>query len=193
MSQSDVSIIESDGSITFLGEEAANFIDDGSGTVSGTYDLTTFTMSDGIDTFTAYLDLDVDEDSGLATIDVPMAYYAADDVDGETYQDVLLSITLDAETFDILDETYYAYDEELGTYGELTADPEAIIVPEVFVLSADGVGSWEPTSDVGLFADLPSIVYEFVPLASGTPLYIDISVTDYGGNSALASAEVVVP
>jgi Clostripain family len=186
-------VIEEDGSITFLGEEAATFVDDGSNTVSGFYDFTTFTMSDGEDTFTAYLELDIDEESGLATIDIPMAYYAADDVDGETYQDVLLSITLEAETFDILDETYYVYNERLGTYGELTADPEGIIVPEVLVLAADGTASWEPTSDVGLFADLPGLEYDFVPLASGTRLYVELSVVDFGGNIAVANAEVAVP
>jgi hypothetical protein len=100
---------------------------------------------------------------------------------------------VDAETFDIIEETYYVYNEELGTYGELTADPQGIIVPEIFFVSADGIGSWEPTSDVGLFAELASLQYDVSPLESGTVLYIDLSVTDFGGNSALVSAVTDVP
>ncbi len=52
-----------------------------------------------------------------------MAYYAEGDQEGETYQDVLLSLTFEVESGDIIEETYYAYDEEAETYGELTADP----------------------------------------------------------------------
>ncbi len=186
-------VVNDDGSIAFLGEEPGFVADDGTFTASGLYDLTEFTISDGTDTVTGYFELTYGDDDGLATIDVPMAYYSPDDVGGEIYQDVLLSITLDAETFDIIEETYYVYNEELGTYGELTADPRGIIIPEIFFVSADGVGSWEPTSDVGLFAELASLQYDISPLESGTALYIDLSVTDFGGNSALVSAVTDVP
>jgi Clostripain family len=186
-------IIGDDGSITFVGEEAAKFVDDGSNQVSGTYDLTTFTMTDGEDTYTAYLDLEYDDDSGLITVDIPMAYYAPEDINGETYQDVLLSITVEEETMEIIDATYYVFDEQTDTFGELTADPKGIIVPEVFVVSLDGVGTWEPVADDGLFANLDDLDYDFEPLPSGTKLYIDLSVVDFGGYSDLASAEVVVP
>ena len=135
----------------------------------------------------------IDEAANIATIDVPLAYYAADDVDGETYQDVLLSLTLDATTFDVINETYYVYDEKLGTYGELTADPKAIIVPERLNVDADGNETWVPTSDVGLFADLPNLVYDIVPLVSGTPLFAQLTVTDFGGNSASVTSEGSIP
>ena len=186
-------IVQDDGSITFLGEETQPFENDGSGTVSGTFDLTTFTMSDGEDTYTGYLWLDVDDEQGVITFDIPMAYYAPGDTEGETYQDALLSIAVDAASFDVLQETYYSYDDESETYGELYAEPEGIIVPEVYVQAADGTGTWEPTSDTGLYADLESLTYDFVRLPAGTRLYIDIAVVDYGGNSALASAQVEVP
>ena len=186
-------VVSDDGSIAFLGEEPGFVADDGTFTASGVYDLTEFTISDGTDSVTAYFELTYGDDDGLATIDIPMAYYSPDDVGGETYQDVMLSITLDAETFDIIEETYYVYNQELGTYGELTADPQGIIVPEIFSVSADGVGTWEATSDVGLFAELASLQYEVSPLESGTVLYIDLSVTDFGGNSALVSAVTDVP
>lgn len=184
--------VGADGSITYLGEEDGEITDEAAGIVTGVYDLTSFTISDGQETATAYLELTFDDD-GTATIDVPMAYYAPENIGSDTYQDVVLSITLDAETFDVLSETYYTYNETLGTYGELTADPTGIVVPKLFVVSPDGVGDWQPSTDVGLSADLPSLVYDFVPLASGTALVADLSVTDIGSNSAVVSADVVVP
>ena len=186
-------IVDEDGTVTFFGDEPATVADDGSGLALGVYDLTALTMSDGIDTAYAYLSLTYDETSDVASIDVPLAYYAADDVNGETYQDVLLSLTLDPYTGDILSETYYVYDEELDTYGELTADPQGIIVPEVEVYLPDGTVEWQPTSDVGLYADLPSLQYDLEALPSGTVLYVSLTVVDYGGNSDTVSAIVEVP
>lgn len=186
-------IVEDDGSVTFLGDEFGEIAEDGSGLALGIYDLTVLTLSDGEDTTYAYLSLTLDEEQGIATVDVPMAYYSPEDVGGETYQEVLLTLTLDAETGDIINETYYTYDEQLGTYGELTADPEGVIVPEVLSIDAEGNETWEPTSDLGLFADLPNLTYDLQPLESGTPLYVELSVTDFGGNSDAVSAEVAVP
>lgn len=151
------------------------------------------TISDGEDTAYAYLELILDEEAGVATIDVPMAYYAPNDVDGETYQDVLLELTLDIETTELISEIYYAYNEDLGTYGELTAKPRGIIVPEVLVYDADDNASWEPTTDIGLYADLPNLQYDLEQLESGTELWLDLTVVDFGGNSDTVSAVVTVP
>ncbi|WP_241982042.1 clostripain-related cysteine peptidase [Cryobacterium ruanii] len=186
-------LIEADGSITFLGQEEASFSSDGSGVAEGFFDLTTLQISDDEDTVNAYLQLDTDEDAGVTTINVPMAYYSPEDLDGETYQDVLLTITTDAETQDVLTETYYAFNADLGTYGELTADPAGIIVPEVLNVLADGSEEWLATSDYGLYADLPYLQYDFVALESGTELYIELGVVDYGGNTSTVSARVTVP
>ncbi|MDT0277449.1 clostripain-related cysteine peptidase [Blastococcus goldschmidtiae] len=180
-----------DGSVTFFGEEQAEVSDDGSGTVLGSYDLTAMTISDGVDTSYAYLTVTWgDEDAGSATIDVPLAYYAPGE--DEEYRDVTLTIAFDPESGDVLNETYYA-NTEAGTYGELTTDPEGIIVPKLLVVAPDGTESWEPATDVGLFADLPNLQYGFEPLESGTPLYAQLTVTDFGGNSDSVSTEVVVP
>ena len=179
-----------DGSITFFGEEQAEVAEDGSGDVLGIYDLTIMTISDGQDTSSAYLTLTFDDDAEVGTIDVPLAYYEPGET--EEYRDVTLSITFDPESGDVLNETYYGY-TEAGTYGELTADPAGIIVPKLLVVTADGTQSWEPATDVGLFADLPNLQYDFETLESGTPLYAQLSVTDFGGNSDSVSAEVLVP
>ena len=105
----------------------------------------------------------------------------------------LLSITFDTESGDVLQETYYSYNEDIGGYGELQTSPEGIVVPGVLVLDDEGGETWEPTSDVGVFADLPSLSYELRPLAAGTLLQIELGVTDFGDNDDIVSAEVEVP
>ncbi|MDO8391309.1 MAG: clostripain-related cysteine peptidase [Actinomycetota bacterium] len=186
-------LVDEDGSIVFFGDEPADVSDDGSGLVTGSYDLTMLTITDGVDTAMAYLWLSVDESTGVLQVDVPMAYYAPDAESDDDYQDVLLSLTLDGDTGDILSETYYVYDEELDMYGELTADPNGIIVPEVLRLAADGTEEWVPTSDVGLYADLPSLQYDLVPLDPGTELYLSLTVVDFGGNYDAVGTIVFVP
>jgi hypothetical protein len=184
-------VVGEDGGVTFLGEEPATVADDGSGQALGVYDLTTLTISDGEDTAQAYLTLTAGAD-GVSTIDVPMAYYAPGDLEGGTYQDVLLALTVDAAG-DVVNDTYYAYDEELGTYGELTADPAGIVVPEVLAVGPDGEQTWTPTTDVGLYADLPALQYELTPVPSGSTLYAELTVTDFAGNTDTVSATVDVP
>jgi hypothetical protein len=179
-----------DGSTTFFGEEQAEVAEDGSGDVLGIFDLTVMTISDGLDTSYAYLTLAYDDDAEIATIDVPLAYYEPGE--DEEYRDVTLTITFDPESGDVLNETYYGY-TAAGTYGELTADPEGIIVPKLLVVAADGTQSWEPATDVGLYADLPNLQYDFETLESGTPLLAQLTVTDFGGNSDSVTAEVLVP
>lgn len=183
-------ILESDDTVTFIGSEPASVSDDGSGQVLGIYDLTALTISDGQDTAYAYLDLTVDAEAGVGTIDVPMAYYPPDD--SNAFGDVLLSLVFDTDG-NLLNETYYSYDDESGMYGELTTDPAGIIVPQVFTVSGDSEGAWVPTSDVGLFADLPSLAYDLETLPSGTQLYVELTVYDYGGNSDTVSAVVTLP
>ena len=98
---------------------------------------------------------------------------------------------LDAEG-NLVSETYYLYNPEADTYGELTADPDGIVVPLVFAQTAGGAGEWVPTSDVGLYADLPTIAYDLVPLDPGTQLYVELTVTDFGGNSDTVSGSVTL-
>jgi hypothetical protein len=179
--------VNDDGSITYLGKEQAAIDDDG--TAEGHFDLSTMQITDGEDTVGAYLELTYAGD--ITTFDVPMAYYAPGS-DEATFDDVLLSITLD-DDWNVLSETYYSYDTTLATYGELTADPAGVIVPQVLVVAADGSESWVATSESGLYADLPSLQYDFPTLASGTVLAIELWVVDFGGNAAMVSATVTLP
>jgi len=182
-------VVQADGSVDYIGEEPADLGADG--TVTGTYDLTTLKMTDGTDTVTAFVTLGFNQDA-TSTIDVPMAYYAPGDKNGETYQDVLLEIAIDKDG-NVTDETYYAFDDKTDMYGELSADPNGQIVPEVRNVKADGTEEWTATSDAGLFAHLPDIKYDLEPLKPGTPLQVDLVATDFGGNDATISAVTKVP
>jgi len=185
-------IVEDDDSISFIGQEPADIADDGSGLASGVYDLTSLVITDGEDSVGAYFDLSADGETETATIDVPMAYYSADDIDGETYQDALLSLTIGADD-DEFTEMYYAYNEETGNYGELYTEPTGLIVPEVLNVLADGTEEWISTGDSGLYADLPSLDYDLEDLESGTIVYIQLYVVDFGGNVDSVDATVTIP
>lgn len=187
-------LVNEDDSITYLGEEIADFTDEGgSPTASGNYDLTFLQIDDGVDSAYAYVDLDLSEDLSTAFFDVPMTYYASTDPEQLEPQDALLSLVLDVEAGEFVSETIYLYDELTGGYGELAPDPEGIIIPDVLTIGADGEQVWEPTSDVGLYSDVANLTYEFVPLDPGTLLQADLTVVDYGGNSSTLSSLVEVP
>ena len=179
--------VNGDGSITYLGKEQAEIDDDGN--AEGYFDLATMQITDGEDTVGAYVELTYAGD--VTTFDVPMAYYAPGS-DQATFDDVLLSITLDDE-WNVLSETYYSYDTDLATYGELTTDPSGVIVPQVLQVDAAGNETWVATSESGLYADLPNLQYEFPQLPSGTVLYIELWVVDFGGNAASVSGAVTLP
>lgn len=183
-------IVGDDGSLTYIGEETGFLVEDQPVAV-GYYDMTSLTISDGEDSALAYTALEyADEEGGASSLTVPVTYYAADDVDREDPQDVLLVLTLEDE---ITSETYYVLDAETGGYGELTPDPDGLIVPDVPTLANDGTETWGPTTDVGLYADTENLTYEFTPLDPGTVIQIDLSVTDFGDNSSTVSGQVEVP
>lgn len=186
-------VVGEDGTLTYLGEQDAVIGEDGAPVAAGYYDMTALTVSDGEDSSYAYLALGYQEGDEVISMDVPLAYYAPGDVDGETYQDVLLSLVLDAESGDIVSEQYYVFDPDSGGYGELTADPEGIIVPETLTVAADGTQEWAASSDTGLYADLENLTYDLEPLDPGSVVQLDLTVTDFGDNSTTISGTAEIP
>ena len=182
--------LDDNGDTVFLGKEPADIDGD---TASGSWDLTTLEISDGEDATAAFVDLAIDDDKNIVTIDVPMGYYSAADVEGETYQNALLSLVVDQESWELVTETYYAYQESTGGYGELSADAEGIISPELLTVHDDGSEEWLATSDYGLYADLPNLSYDFPTVASGTELYIELTIVDFGGNEDTVYATATAP
>jgi len=47
--------------------------------------------------------------------------------------------------------------------------------------------------DLGLYADLPLLEYDLVPLDPGTELYLSLTVVDFGGNYDAVGTIVIVP
>jgi hypothetical protein len=186
-------IVNDDGSISLIGDEPAEVSADGTGTASGFYDLTYLTISDGVDTSSAYLSYSLDEAAGTATVDVPISYYPPDGSGAQPVTDALLSLGLSPSTGSIVSEVYYAYNPDSGTYGELTVESTGLIVPLVQNLYPDGSTEWVPTNDVGLYAQLANLQYALEPLESGTQLYVELWVVDFGGNSDFVNAVVTVP
>ncbi len=183
-------LVNGDGSITYLGEEIAD-VDPDTAEVYGTYDLTVLVLDDQVDTAYGYLDLDLSDDLAYGYLDIPLTYYPS--YDPETPQEALLSAVLDVEGGGFVSETLYGYDPDSQGYGELPPDPEGLLVPDVLTYGADGEGVWEPTTDVGLYADIPNLLYDFEPLESGTEIWVELTATDYGGNSATTGTQVTVP
>jgi len=184
---------ESDGSITLLGEEPAELGSPGSGEVTGHYDLTALTIDDGSRTAFGYLQLNVDEDDDLATIEVPLAYFASGaDVAANRSQDALLSLTVDGDGT-IVEQNWYALDDTLGTYGELAPSRQGIVFPLVPTIGTDGSRGWIATTTLGLHADPEALAYDLTPVPAGTPLYAHLTLTDYGHNTATLPTHLLTP
>lgn len=184
-------ILNGDGSISYIGERPAQVSSDGTGVASAFYNLGYLSLSDGEDTSLAYLAYSQDENAGTASVSVPLEYYDSSNADAVNG---LLELGLDSATGSIVSETYYAYNADTGTYGELSVQADGLIVPLVQDYTpATGEYEWVPTNDVGLYAELANLQYIVDPLPSGTQLVVELWVVDFGGNAAFVSALVTVP
>lgn len=178
-------ILEADGTIVYYGEDQG-FMDGDFATA--TYDLTVLVLDDGEDQVLAYQDISVNEDVTVLTLDIPVNYYPPGE---DVYQEALISLVYDS-TSDQFTETVYVYDET-GTIGVLEPDPAGQLIPVVLVEYPDGSLEWEPTSDVGVWADMPNVLYDWITLEAGTPMHAELWVCDFGGNCDWAVAEAAVP
>ena len=57
----------------------------------------------------------------------------------------------------------------------------------------DGTQEWLTLSEQGLWANLPDLQYDLEPLDSGTGLYAELVLYDYGGNTDSVSMFDFVP
>lgn len=182
-------VVDPDGTVTFIGEDQGLY--EGTQAVAAN-DLTRLVLDDGQDQAYAYQDISFSEDLNLFMLEVPLAYYAPGVAPGGSdYRDITLRLTFDATT-EAFTEGFYASDE-FGTVAEFSADPEGLLVPWMLTWRPDGTIEWVQTSDVGLWADLPHLLYDFEKLPAGTALYAELYVFDFGGNSDFASVETEVP
>jgi hypothetical protein len=184
-------ILNGDGTISYIGERPAQVSSDGTGVASAFYNLGYLSLSDGEDTSLAYLAYSQDQNAGTASVSVPLEYYDSNDSEAVNG---LLELGLDGATGSIVSETYYAYNTTTGTYGELSVQPDGLIVPLVQDYDpATGQYEWVATNDTGLYAELANLEYLVDPLPAGTQLVVELWVVDFGGNTAYVSALVTVP
>lgn len=184
-------ILDDDGTVTYIGDRPAEVSTDGSGVASAFYNLGYLELSDGEDSSIAYLSFAQDETAGTATVSVPLAYYPPGEGDA---LDALLELGLDAATGSIISETYYSYNPTAGSYGELAAEPEGLIVPLVQILAPGATSyEWIESSDTGLYAELANLQYTVKPVPSGTRMVVELWVYDFGGNADYVSAVITVP
>ena len=57
----------------------------------------------------------------------------------------------------------------------------------------DGTAEWLTLSEVGLYADLPNLIYDLEPLESGLEIYVELVITDYAGNVSAQGGVVALP
>ncbi len=105
--------VESDGSVTLIGDEAANI--DGDGFAIGFFDTYQLWIGDGSNETSFYSSYDVNQESDVATIGVPIAYFLAG---ADTGSQAFLQMTYAPSTGTILSETFYGQDES-GAFAEI--------------------------------------------------------------------------
>ena len=136
--------------------------------------------------------MEFDEESGFLFFDVPLWYVPPEEFDtDDPYHDLVLALTLDAEG-NIVSEVYYEFTDD-GMIGELSADPDGLIFPIVLNEYPDGTAEWLTLSEVGLYADLPNLVYDLEPLDPGLEIYVELVITDYAGNVFAQGGFVALP
>ena len=141
----------------------------------------------------AFRQFSINEDLTVVTVTVPLAYRAPIDPRiGEFDEpiDVTLKVTYNTETEEFTEELFAS---SLGTIGAFTAAPDGLFIPLVPHQTPDGAIEWIPTDGVGLWSAIEFITYDFIELPSGTPLYGELTIADYGGNTATVFANTEVP
>jgi hypothetical protein len=182
---------EPDGSVTFYSSDQGLF--DGS-TAVGFYDLTRLVLDDGEDSAIAFQQITFSEDLTLVTITVPLSYRAPIDASQGQFADpidVTLRVGYDLTTDEFTEDLFST--DIAGTVGAFTAEPDGLLFPKLPHRLLGGEIEWIPTTDVGLWADLPNLGYDFVELPSGTQLLSELRVSDFGGHTAAAVVSTVLP
>jgi hypothetical protein len=133
------------------------------------------------------MDVSFDPTITYLTLDVPIAYYPPGE---EEWIDAVISVYYDSTT-DEFSQTMYQIDEE-GYWGVLLPEPDGLVAPWLLIEDTDGSLVWELSTDIGLWADLDNLTWDWITLEAGTPLYAELWVCDYGGNCDWAWAQTTV-
>jgi hypothetical protein len=174
--------------IVVFGDELAQLdvLDDGTPFAAHTFDLTALQVGDGTISTFAYSSIDTDAESGIVVITTPMSYGPS----GRTDLDVVLQITVDAATADIVNEEYLLIDDA-GNTAAIELEPGWVLSPRVLVVDQSGSASWV-TLDAEVAASRELLQYDFADLVTGDEVYGQLEVTDIVGATDYVEVDVVL-
>lgn len=139
-----------------------------------------------------------DTGTGSTTVvEIPLAYYPPGVEPGS--DEYLPAVLVERSIFDSATDDWTVSRDllvtsESGTVGAIRPDREGSLLPMYLVKTIDSL-TWTPgPAEDSLAADLDRLSLTIWTWGfPGTELIVDLVVTDFGGNSASASAVVVVP
>lgn len=178
--QANFGIVDaSDNSILILIAEPASWTQ---ASAHGGWDGTAVVLSQGQNESFAAVEVAADESGEYLLLDVPFAFQPAgtQDVGIVTMRSILL-----ASTFEVYNSTLYQYsDAGIAELDPRQGDTLVPIVPAYLDLGSGGF-EWRLLSDTAFLATEPiNLLFDNIfPQIPGATLYLDITVTDYGGNS----------
>ena len=182
------------GSVTFY-EAVQGFEgeDPTSGIYAGIYDLSRMVLTDGVDSAYAFDQISFNDDLTFVTLSVPLWYRAPIDSSTGRYADPI-EVTLIATTdMDTGEQTKGFFSSSGGGLGPFTPEPDGLLFPQVARRSPGGEIEWVSSTDAGLWADPTALFVDFEDLPSGTPLHLELTVADFGGNTATATVSTLIP
>lgn len=185
-------LVEDDNSVTYLGERDGGAFTEGDTLISAEYDFTFLTLSDGTTTVPVFGQYTLDDNTGIATIDVPLVYFEPGKTDIADGQEVVLAVVVDTSTNEVLSRELYSVDES-GAVGQLYAQPGGRLAAESLNVADNGEQTWLADLEDLVDANTDQLKVAFERLPSGTEMYLELVVVDFGGNEAYASAELTVP
>ncbi|HMK12534.1 MAG TPA: clostripain-related cysteine peptidase [Acidimicrobiales bacterium] len=204
-------IQDSSGAPVLVGEDPGSFTKAGDGVAGGSWDFNALQVSDGSVSAPVYRKVTVDPDTNTLTFTAPFAYYP----DAKNPAQVLTvfgNAVVDLATgksqrvyFEVKqDPTQIVADTddaglEFATSGFLL-NPAGALVPLVAKLTPSGDVQFVKVTDTSLLpsgttlkADPTALTFRVSPLASGTPIYADLAISQLGGFVSTASMRDQVP
>ncbi len=167
-------IVEGD-QIMLLGDDEASF-DDETGEVTGAWDGLVLRLSQGNKETWGYLSLSETEE-GNSLYSIPFAYFKSGAIDEDSMEYAWLDLVVDGND-DIVSSTLYKETDD-DLMAELKPVKGSKLVPLIDIETADGDIEQVMTEDWGFDArDWESIEIDFEEVESGTPVYLELYVTD---------------
>ena len=173
------------GKTILIGEEPASIDDDGFAV--GFFDTYQLWIGDGKNETSFYSSFKADQDSDVATIGVPVAYYPANSDSGSKG---FLQMTYAPSTGTILSETFYGQDAS-GAYSEIS--PEKGAVFEALKIDLATGKFFQSSPSILLDADASKLTFDYRKLPSGTKIYAEVDIVNSAGEGDSASATGVIP